>query len=63
MRTSARAIVLTILMFMFTFLYVGFEATYGILVSTFSVKSNLHLTKVNGAYVTAVFYGSFASMR
>ena len=48
-----------ILLFMFYFLYVGMEVTYGGLIMTFSVKY-LDWTKAEGTMLTSVFWGAFA---
>ena len=47
----------------FFVLYVGMEVSYGLFVATFAVESQLNLSKSDGAYVTAIFWGSFAAMR
>lgn len=39
------------------------EVTYGLFIASFSVKSKLQLTKSEGAFITAIFWGSFAAMR
>ncbi len=48
-----------ILLFIFYFLYVGMEVTYGGLIMTFSVKY-LDWSKSEGTMLTSVFWGSFA---
>ena len=45
------------------FLYNGMEVMYGTYITTFAVKSDLHLTRQEGARVTAIFWGTFAIMR
>ena len=47
----------------FLFIYCGLEFIYGIYIATFSVQSQLHLSRKIGARITAVFWGSFAAMR
>ena len=47
----------------FLFLYDGMEVMYGTYLATFSVQSELHLSRQMGARITAVFWGSFAAMR
>jgi fucose permease len=39
------------------------EVSYGLYIATFSVESQLNLSKSNGAYITAIFWGCFAAMR
>ena len=48
---------------LFLMLYVGMEVSYGLYVATFAVESSLNLTKSDGAYITAIFWGCFAAMR
>ena len=52
-----------VLMWIFFFVYVGVEVTYGTYVTTFAVKSSLKLDKPTGAKITAVFWGMFATVR
>ena len=54
---------LVFLLLLFIFLYVGMEVMYGTFVATFAVKSDLSLTRQEGANVNAIFWGSFAAMR
>ena len=54
---------LIFLMILFFFFYVGCEVTFGLYLATFAVESNLKLTKQVGAQITALFWGTFASMR
>ena len=60
---SSSIIALISLQCIFFFFYVGLEASVGIYLTTFSVKSKLQLSRAQGAHVTAVFLGSFAAMR
>ena len=60
---SNNCCVMITVILMFLFLYDGMEVMYGTYIGVFSVQSNLHLTRQWGARVTAVFWGSFASMR
>lgn len=53
---------LLILLFIFFFLYVGMEITYGGLLLTF-VVDELGWSKAQGSLITSVFYGSFAAAR
>lgn len=48
---------------LFFMLYVGMEVSYGLYVATFAVESKLNLTKSDGAFITAIFWGCFAAMR
>ena len=48
---------------LFFLLYVGMELSFGVYLATFSVKSQLSLTKSEGAFITAIFWGCFAGMR
>ena len=47
----------------FLLCYRGTAATYAMYLATFSVKSNLHLSRPMGARITALFWGSFTFMR
>ena len=51
------------LLFWFMVFYVGLEISYGSLLFTFSVKSQLQFDKQTAATVTAVFWGLFTFMR
>ena len=51
------------LLFWFMLFYVGSEVSYGSLLFTFSVKSQLRLDKQTAATITAVFWGLFLFMR
>ena len=55
-------IVITIIL-TFLLCYKGTASTYAMYLATFSVKSNLHLSRQMGARITAVFWGSFTFMR
>ena len=55
-------IVITIIL-TFLLCYKGTAAMYAMYLATFSVKSNLHLSRQMGARITAVFWGSFTFMR
>ena len=55
---------ITIALFcLFCFSYVGIEGTYGTYLTAFSVHCRLHLSKAEGAYITAIYFGAFATMR
>ena len=54
---------LVLLLIAFIFLYVGMEVMYGTFIATFSVKSELSLSRREGAKINAIFWGSFAAMR
>ena len=56
-------ICLVLILLVFIFLYAGMEVQYGTFVATFAVKSDLNLTRQEGAKVNAIFWGSFAAMR
>ncbi|KAK2713364.1 hypothetical protein QYM36_009282 [Artemia franciscana] len=60
---KVRVFILVSLLSLFFLLYVGMEVAYGQLVMTFSVRSELGLSKSQGSYITAVFWGSFAAFR
>lgn len=47
----------------FLFIYVGMEKLYGTYLATFTVRSELHLSRKVGVRITAVFWGSFMMMR
>lgn len=50
-------------MAVFFFLYVGAEVSLAIYLTPFAVECDLKLTKVEGARLTAIFWGCFALMR
>ena len=62
-KTSTKGKTLVAVMLLFFTVYVGLEATCGMYFTTYSVISKVNLSKVDGAYVTAVYYGSFALTR
>ena len=51
------------LLFLFTFIYVGLEVTFGTLIFTASVTGELNFSKPNAAILTSVFWGTFCFMR
>ncbi len=55
--------VIGILFSLFLFLYVGMEYCYGTYLAAFAVDSRLHLSRAEGARLTALFWGSFSFMR
>ena len=55
-------IVIYILLFCFMFCYVGLETAFGSLVLTFAVRG-LDFSKQRAAYLTSVFWGTFAFAR
>ena len=50
-------------MCLFFLLYVGMEVCFGLYIATFAVESQLNLSKSEGAFITAIFWGSFATGR
>ena len=52
-----------LLMCLFFFSYEGIEVASGAYLATFAVKSGLQGTKLDGAYVTTVYWGTFAIAR
>ena len=56
---TAREVAFVTIMSIFFFLYMGLEQTMATYLPTFSVKSGLHSTKAEGAYVSSVFLGAF----
>ena len=52
-----------ILLFFFLLFYVGTELTYGRLILTYAVKSDLHFSKQKAAILAALFFGLFAFAR
>jgi len=62
-RDKCNKILLTCIISLFFFFYVGMEVTYGTFVSTFGVESALGLSRQQGSDITAIFWGSFAVMR
>ena len=62
-RNEVLKLCLVLLLIAFIFLYVGMEVMYGTFVATFSVKSELSLSRREGAKINAIFWGSFAAMR
>ena len=61
--TSLGCIIFLILMNCFNFVYMGAEFSYGLFLTTFMVKSSLHSTKTEGAFLSAIFWGTFATIR
>ena len=61
-KTSYNFVIISLIL-AFLFLFCGMEFIYGIYIATFSVRSELHLSRKIGARITAVFWGSFAAMR
>ncbi len=62
-KTTPKLIGFVVLMCVFFFFHVGVEVLPGTFLTTFAVKSELRTTKVEGTYVTAVFWASFAAFR
>ena len=62
-KTTAKLVTFVYLICIFFFLYVGAEVVTGVYLTTFAVKSALHSTKAEGAYVNAVFWGTFTAGR
>ncbi len=63
-KSTARVKLFVFLVSAFYCVYLGIESSYGTFLATFAVKSaGLHATRVQGAYVTAVFWASFAAAR
>ena len=56
-------ILMLALLSLFFFLYVGAEFNMGIYLTTFAVECKLQLSKMQGAQLTAIFWGFFAAMR
>ena len=52
-----------VLLFLFTFCYVGLELSYGSLVFTYAVEGQLHFDKPTAATLTAVFWGPLTFAR
>ncbi len=52
-----------VIMNAFNFLYLGAEASYGVFLTTFMVKSSLHTTKTEGAFLSSLYWGAFAITR
>eukprot|EP00094_Tigriopus_californicus_P009410 TCALIF_09073-PA protein Name:"Similar to Naglt1 Sodium-dependent glucose transporter 1 (Rattus norvegicus)" AED:0.14 eAED:0.14 QI:47/0.33/0.25/0.75/0.33/0.5/4/0/416 len=48
---------------LFLFLYVGMEYCFGTYLTTFAYESRLNLTRIQGANLTAIFWGAFSFMR
>ena len=62
-KTTPKLVTFVALICVFFFLYVGAEVVTGVYLTTFAVKSSLHTTKAEGAYVNAVFWGTFTAGR
>ena len=60
--TTGFRVQILILLFIFYFLYVGMEVTYGNLIMSFAVEY-LGWSKARGTVLTSVFWGSFAAGR
>ncbi|XP_070557583.1 major facilitator superfamily domain-containing protein 4A-like isoform X2 [Ptychodera flava] len=58
--SSSKIIALTSLSALMLFIYDGLQAAYGGYVYTYSVKSVIDLSSTEGAYLTSVYWGSFA---
>lgn len=43
--------------------YCGLEISFGALLSPFAVKSNLHMTKSEGSFLTSAYWGTFTFLR
>ena len=56
-------LLITGLLTLIFFLYNGMEVAFGTFISVFAVKSSQGLTRSEASDVTAVFWGSFATMR
>ena len=56
-------LIITGLLTLIFFLYNGMEVAFGTFISVFAVKSRLSLTRGEASDVTAVFWGTFATMR
>jgi fucose permease len=50
-------------MCLFFLLYVGMEVCFGLYIATFAVECQLNLSKSEGAFITAIFWGCFAAAR
>ncbi len=62
-RHSWNVIGLVGIMALFFFTYCGMEVLIGSLLASFVVNSDLQMSKVEGAHLTAVYWGTFALMR
>ena len=62
-KTTLELVTFVALICIFFFLYVGAEVVMGVYLPTFAVKSLLHTTKAEGAYVNAMFWGTFTAGR
>ena len=51
------------LLFLFVFIYVGLETTFGSLIFTATVTGEANFSKSNAAVLTSVFWGTFCFMR
>ncbi len=47
----------------FTFVSVGIQENYTMYLTTYAVKSSLHLTEVDGSHLTAFYSGAYAVTR
>ena len=62
-KTTLKLVTFVALMCVFFVLYVGAEIVMGVHLTTFAVKSLLHTTIAEGAYVNAMFWGTFTAGR
>ena len=62
-KTTLKLVTFVALICVFFFLYVGAEVVMGVYLTTFAVKSLLNTTKAEGAYVNAIFWGTFTAGR
>ena len=56
-------LVIVVLSVLFFHLYCGLEISFGSLLSPFAVKSNLRMTKSEGAFLTSTYWGMFTFLR
>jgi len=56
-------LLIIVLSVLFFHLYCGLEISFGSLLSPFAVKSNLRMSKSEGSFITAVYWGMFTFFR
>ena len=55
-------VVVTVLSILFFHSYCGLEISFGSILPTFAVKSNIHMTKSEAAYLTSSYWGMVSNL-
>lgn len=64
-KTKSNLLIIFMVLFtaIFLHIYSGLEMAFGTLLTTFTVKENLHLDKSTGSYISSLFWGTFTFFR